>query len=1076
VFDAIVRHGILVTVVVLILSVLGVLAALRIPVQMIPDLEVRTITVQTRWAGATPQDIEKEILIEQEQYLRNLPNLRRITATSSSGEAEIELEFPFEVDITETLIRVNNALSQVPSYPENVDEPRIYAASFSANSFMFFRVAPLPGNPRRLDMVTMRDFIEDNVATRMASVADISEARAGGGAERQIQILVDPARLAERAVTLADVRSAINERNRDVSAGEIESGKRRYLLRTVGRFDDLEALEDLILARRGDSLIRLGDVAKVQLDHFEIREQSSINGEPVISINLRREPGSNVIDIKREMMAEVERINEDVLRPAGMELAWTSDDVRYVEASVANVWQNLIIGACLATAVMFVFLRSVRLTAVGVIGIPICTIAAFLGLLIAGRTVNVISLAGIAFAIGMTLDNSIVVLSSIELERRRGLDRFAAAVAGVKRVWPAVLASTLTTMLVFVPVVFVAEEAGQLYSDVAIAVAASILMSMLVAITVIPTASARLRDDGAHLKPTESRRLHARVLGGVQWLLATRRRRVACIALTVTASLAVIVGLTPPAEYLPEGEEPKTFASMNAPPGYNLPVMSEIAKEIEAHFLPQVDASPEAFDDGLTSVPPLTYVNMRVEPQRIRIIAEPVDAAHMEPLMDELTRKYEEYPGMRAFVSRGSIITSNDGGTRSINVDIAGPRLEPIYEVASAIYARAQEVFVDPRIQSDPSTLALAQPLIEVRPRWERAAELGLSAQDVGFAVAALTDGAFVDEFILEDDKIDMYLYSDAGTEATLDRMDELLMYTPVGAVVPLSSVADIVETMDTSTVRRVNGRRTVTLNVIPPREVALESGVELMRRDVIEHLRSLGQIPADVSVDISGAADQLATTRAALSSNYAVALVIIFLLLVAIFSHWGYPLLIMTAIPLGISCGIVGLWLLNAIGGLLPLAGLAPVTQSFDMISMLGFLILMGAVVNNPILIVHRAIENVREQGMAVVGAVTEAVDARMRPIAMSTITTVCGLLPLVVLPGAGTELYRGVGVIVLFGIMGAALVSLTMLPSLLVLVLEWRQRATAGAGVSPDDVMSIPPFADGEKATDAETARRRA
>ena len=492
-FEAIIRRGTLMTVAALIITVLGILAALRIPVQMIPDLEVRTVSVRTSWPGATPQDVEKEILIEQEEFLRRVPSLQRIVSSASFGRADIELEFPFGVDLNETLIRVNNALSQVPSYPNNVDEPRVYATSFSANSFMFFRVMPLDGNPRGLDMVPMQDFIEDNVATRMESIPGVSQVNVYGGAERQIQILVDPARLAERNLSITQVRRAIAERNRDISGGEIESGKRRYLLRTVGRFENLDELRHLILVRRGDALIRLGEVADIRLDHFEISRLSYTDGKPVIGMSVRRQTGSNVIDIKQALMAEVTAIDAEVLRPAGMQMRLVADDVGYVEASVFNVWKNLAIGAVFASVVMFLFLRSGSATLVGVMGIPVCTIAAFLGLLLAGRTINVISLAGVAFAIGMTLDNSIVVLESIELARRQGMDRLAAAVAGVRRVWPAVLASTLTTILVFVPIVFIVEEAGQLYSDIAIAISASILASMLVAITVLPTASARLR-------------------------------------------------------------------------------------------------------------------------------------------------------------------------------------------------------------------------------------------------------------------------------------------------------------------------------------------------------------------------------------------------------------------------------------------------------------------------------------------------------------------------------------------------------------------------------------------------------
>lgn len=1037
-FEKVVRRGTLLTVIVLIVSVMGILAAFRVPVQMIPDLEVRAITVETRWPGATPQDVEKEILIEQEDYLRTIPNLQRITATASSGRAQIELEFPFGIDITETLIRVSNALTQVPSYPLNVDEPRIYATSFSSNSFMFFHIAPLPGNPRGLDMDLMRDFLVDNVRTRMSSVAGVSEINIGGGAERQIQILLDQVRMAERGLSVVQVRDAVRNRNRDISAGEVNSGKRRYLLRTVGRFADIEALGSTILARRGDSVIRLEDVATVRMDHSEITRLSWMNGEPSIMVSVRREAGSNVIAIKEALLQEVAVLNREVLEPAGMHMSLTADDVGYVQASLTNVWINLGLGAVLASGILLLFLGSVPPTAIGAMGIPICTIAAFLGLLLAGRTINVISLAGVAFAIGMTLDNSIVVLESIELARRRGLERFEAAVTGVRQVWPAVLASTSTTILVFLPVLFVVQEAGQLYSDVAIAISASILASMLVAIMVVPTASARLpfnQPNGA----TSVHPLRERILSVVSKLIATPVNRLATIGVTAAISIVVIAGLMPPAEYLPEGEEPKVFARVSAPPGYNLSTMLEIAEEMQESLVPRVNADMASFNRNPNTVPPLKYVNMWATAEGLTIISQPVDAGHIHLLMEALDRLFEAYPGIRSFSSRGSIITSNSGGTRSVTLDIAGPRLEVIYDVASHVYERAQQVLDGPRIQTNPRTLSLAQPLVEVRPDWERAAELGLDAGGLGFTVAALTNGAFVDEFFLDDDKIDIYLYSGAGTSASLDDLESVLVYVPTVGAIPLSSLASVVETADTSSIRRVNGRRTVTLNIIPPRDVALETGVEIVRRDVIRHLRDAGAIPADVAVTISGAADQLDATRAALSANFVVALVIVYLLLVAIFTHWGYPLLIMATIPLGIAGGFVGLWLLNAVGSVLHALGFEKISQPFDMISMLGFLILMGTVVNNPILIVHRAVDNVRG-GLSAIAAVREAVEVRLRPIAMSTLTTFFGLAPLVLIPGEGTELYRGVGAIVMFGILGSAVVALTLLPALTVLVLEWR------------------------------------
>ena len=588
--EALIRHKHVTIVAVLILCLLGIAAALKIPVQMIPDLEVRTISVQTNWPGATPQDIEKEILIEQEEYLRTVPNLQRMESSASNGQASIELDFPFGIGVTETLILVNNALSQVPNYPDNVDQPRIFAASFSSNAFMYFRVAPLPDNPKNIDMVRMRDYVEDNVRPRMSSVAGVSQVEVSGGAQRQVRIQLNREALSHYDLTVTDVQQALQRRNVDTSAGELEQNKRRYLLRTVGRFDSLEEMERTIIERNGDRIIRLKDVARIDLNHFETSSESWFKDEQVLSLQVKRESGSNVIDIKYAMLEEVERINEELLRPAGMQIILNSDDVRYVEASIQNVLFNLALGAVFATLVMYGLMRSGRATLIAVIGIPICTLAGFIGLLLLERTINVISLAGIAFAIGMTLDNTIVVLESIELERQKGASPKKAAVLGVQRVWTAVLASTLTTVMVFLPILFIVQEAGQLYSDIAIAISSAIIASMTVSVTLVPLLSAYFP---AKAKTDVTDKLLSGVDKIAESTLASKRRQLLTIGTTFVAVVGTWLILTPPAEYLPEGEEAKTFASMNAPPGYNLQTMSAIGDEIRAIFDPALITAPQ---------------------------------------------------------------------------------------------------------------------------------------------------------------------------------------------------------------------------------------------------------------------------------------------------------------------------------------------------------------------------------------------------------------------------------------------------------------------------------------------------
>ena len=288
-----------------------------------------------------------------------------------------------------------------------------------------------------------------------------------------------------------------------------------------------------------------------------------------------------------------------------------------------------------------------------------------------------------------------------------------------------------------------------------------------------------------------------------------------------------------------------------------------------------------------------------------------------------------------------------------------------------------------------------------------------------------------------------MFLYSTADAIRHPQDIEHLLLYTKDGGIVPLSSVASVEETVNTESIRRVDGARTITLSIVPPREIPLEVGVEMVNRELIDGLRDSGDIDESVQMHISGASDLLNATREALQSNFIIAVVVSYLLLVAIFSHWGYPFLILTSVPIGISGGIVGLWLLNLVGANLEQFGMANIHQPYDMITMLGFLVLIGTVVNNPILLVERALRRLKEGGVSAAEAVSESVRVRLRPIMMSTITTIVGLSPLVFYPGAGTELYRGLGAIVLFGLLFSTIVTLTFMPAMLSLVLDLTRKS---------------------------------
>lgn len=1035
----ILRNPLTALVAILILCLLGAVSVFRIPVQMIPDISPRWIMVETSWPGATPQDVEQEILIEQEKFLRGVPGLVRLLSRAEFGGGLVEMEFPPDVAINEALTNIDNALSQVTDYPETVDRPRIVAESSSAEPFLFYGVERLDGATDAASIQRETNWIENVLRPRLERVPGVAKAEVIGGAAQEIHIELDPLKLAARGVNVGTVRDAIRARNRDVSGGDRDFGKRRYFLRTIGRFSDLEDLADLTVARENGAAIRLRDLGAVRMAPREARSLAFADGRPTLLIAIGKRAGANVIAIKEAVTATVDELNRHALKERGLTMRLLSEDVRYMVRSIDNVLDNLIAGSLLAGVVLLLFLRSIPATAVAAASMPVCTLATLLVLAASGRTINVISLSGIAFAIGMTLDNSVVALDSIARHLRMGKSRDAAAADGIAEVWPAILSSTLTTVLVFLPVMFIRMEAGQLYSDIAIAITGAVVTSMLVALTLVPIVAGRWAIAPAKPKDTET---NGRLAAAVRWMLRGAGRELAILAATAAAIAGVLFHMVPPAEYLPEGEEATVFSFMSAPPGYNMDTMLEVWRQIDPVLSGRVGAAAGTQADS--GIPPLRVNLSFIRPGFIRFVTEPSDPADTDALIAAITERMRAIPGMRAFATRGSIFSGNSGGARAISLELSGGDLKTLYATSLAVLDHAGELFPDGQANSDPSppTLAMSQPFLELHPNWDRAGEMGIGLADLGYTLRAYSDGAFADEYLLNDEKLDIHLRVADGIGRDRQGFADLVLHTGRGAPVPLSSLAELRETVGSSAISRIDGLRTVTLTIIPPRSVALETGIEAVRRDLVDRLRAEGVIPDGMTTRITGAGGALDDLRSALTGGFLLALAITYLVLVAVFAHWGYPLIIMAVVPTGIGGGLVGLWLYNAAAGLWEGFG-AP--QPFDVLTMMGFLVLVGTVVNNPILIVERAAENRKSNGMSGADAIAEALQSRLSPILVTTVTSIAGLVPMVMVPSAGTELYRGLGLVVLCGLLISSLVTVTVLPVVMSLVFRMSDRLSA-------------------------------
>jgi HAE1 family hydrophobic/amphiphilic exporter-1 len=1023
-----VRKPVTVAVGVLLVLLFGLLSLFRIPVQLTPDIVRPEVTVETRWRGASPQEVEREIIVEQEEQLKGVEGVERITSESFYGMGTIVLRFPAGTDLDAAVLRVANRLEQVSRYPAEADKPVILTSSRTDNAMAWFILLRLPGNEADIDGYF--DFAEDQIKPRFERVDGVAISNVLGGREQELQVILRPGELAARQLTVSQVLDALHRENANVSAGDFEEGKRVYLVRLLGRYASPADVENVVVATRDGRRVYVRDIAGVRLGMKKRQGFVRQRGEPAIAINCMRRAGANVLEAMAGLKRAVAEVERDLLRPRGLKLLQVYDETEYIEDAIRLVRRNLIVGGMLTIAIIFLFLRSAASTLILAIAIPISIIGSFIFMAILGRTINVISLAGMSFAAGMVVDNSIVTLENIYRLRQQGMGILEAAVGGVREVWGAVLASTSTTIAVFLPVLFIEEQAGQLFRDIALAISCSVGLSLIVSVSVIPMLSARLFRGRAAARGDPLSRLGRSASGfftrSTERLQRTVSGRLAVVAGMTLAALALTRALLPDAEYLPEGNRNLAIAIVLPPPGYGLEEISRLGLEVERRMAPHWSIS--AGDRGRLSIKNFFFVARESRVFVGATASDPARAAELVPLM---RAALSDLPGVIAVTQQASLFTRGIASGRSIDIEISGPSLERLVELGRQVFGGVLRLL--PASQGHQSrpipSLDLDNPELHVIPDRERARDLGFQALELGITMDALLDGIKASDYQHEGRQMDLTLMGEEpGRRWRTEDFPDLPLYTPEGRLVTLGSVARVVETRGPQQINHVERQRAITIQVVPAAALPVERALRLLREQLVEPLEASGALEGGLySLRLSGTADDLSRALGAFRWNFLLAVLITYLLMSALFESFLYPLVILFSVPLAGVGGVLGLVTVNRF--------VAPV--ALDIVTMLGFVILVGTVVNNAILIVEQALIAIRA-GYAPPAAIREAVHSRVRPIFMSALTSVFGMLPLVLFPGSGSELYRGLGSVVAGGLLVSTLFTIFVVPSLFGLVLE--------------------------------------
>ncbi|MBU2968690.1 efflux RND transporter permease subunit [Pseudoalteromonas sp. C2R02] len=994
-----------VAVTVALILLVGVISLFKLPVQLFPDIERPRIAIQTQWRAASPKEVESEILEPQEQVLKGIPGLRSMNAFANQGGGFINLVFGVETDMEQTLIEVISRMTRVQNQPRDALPPRIMLGGFGGNNpaLTWFFLQALPGNDKSISDYI--DFTDDVIRPRLESINGVAGVQTFSDQNREeLQIRFDPIKVAQYGIQIPQLISLVSASN-DISGGFIDVGRRQYTLRFNGKYK-VDELSDLILESRNFSNIRLGDVAKISVSRQDRQQLAIQNGNPAFSFRIDKANGANVLETLNRVKDEVALINEEVLADKQLVMVQSFDASVFIYRAINLVTSNLFAGVILSLAVLWLFIRRMRATLIIATAIPISLFSTFIVLQITGRSLNVISLAGLAFAVGMVLDAAIVVLENILRMREQGHDNHKSSELGSKQVWGALLASTATTVAIFLPVFFLKDIEGQLFGDLALTIAIAVSVSLLVAAVLLPVLTKYFLHDRSIVDPNQG--LWNKITSLVMSITNSSIKRLVLSTTLLALPVAITYMAMPKLDYLPPVKRDAVDANLRFPPGTNVKTLEkEVVNPIVERLKPYMDGTKEPALKNYYIFSGPFGGNLGIRAKDQSKVNELLDVVKNEILVD--------LPDTSAFARQGNLF-GGFGGGRSVQMHLQSKDSNALQQVAKQTLEWVKDAIPDVSARANPG-LEMAEPEIRLTPNDRNILEQGWDRRDVGRVVRTLGDGLYVGEYFNGTKRLNMILRADGWSDP--DSLGEVPIVTGNGAINQLSELVTIDRTAGPSRLTRIDGNRTISININPPQGWSLEETIAVLKEQVAPKIAQV--MPADGNIIYGGSADQLEKAIGIMSENFAFALVILFLLMAALFRSVKDSALVVITIPLATVGGILALQILNLF-----------VFQPLDLLTMIGFVILLGLVVNNAILLVHQT-RLAQKNGLNRESAIEQALTLRLRPIFMSTATSFFGMLPLLLVPGAGSVIYRGLAGVIVGGLAVSTIFTIVLLPCLL-------------------------------------------
>jgi len=1003
--DVSVKRPVFASVMSLLLIAFGLVAFDRLPLREYPDIDPPVVSIETVYRGAAANVVESRITQVIEDRIAGVEGIKYIQSISEDGRSAITVEFGIDRDIDGAANDIRDRVSTVlDDLPDEADPPEIQKVDSNEDVIMWLNLVS-----DRMSVPELSDYARRYLVDRFSVLDGVARVRVGGGQTFAMRIWLDRKALAARGLSVSDVENALRAENLELPAGSLDSVDRQFTVRVARSFRSAEDFSRLVLARGEDDgyLVRLGDVARVEKGAEETRTFFRGNGIPMVGIGIIKQSTANTIEVADAAKAEVERINPTL--PEGMEIKQSYDTSVFVKGAIAEVYKTLGIAILLVVLVIFVFLGSVRATLVPAVTVPVSLIATFLVLWMLGFSINILTLLALVLAIGLVVDDAIVVLENIHRRMEQyGETRLVAAFRGSRQVAFAVIATTVVLVAVFVPIAFLQGDVGRLFSEFALTMAAAVGFSSFVALSLSPMlASQILPADTAKASLSHAvDRMFGRIRDGYLWLLRGALRHKWIVGLVFVGILVGSHWLLKqiPDEYAPKEDRGAFFVLVNGPEGATYDYMKDYMNEIERRLMPLVEAGEVT---RLLVRAPRTFSNFAIFNSGIVILVldDWVSRRSAWEIMEDARRRLSDLSGVRAFpVMRQGF----------------GARIQkPVqFVIGGGTYAELvawRDILLEKIEASNPGLEGIdwdykeTKPQLQVNIDYDRAADLGVTVGEIGRTLETLLGSRRVTSYIEEGEEYDVILEGERIDQRTPTDLSNLYVRSArSGQLIPLSNLVRLEEVADSIKLNRYNRVRAITLEANLADDLSLGEALAYLDGLAREHL------PGKVIVDYKGQSQDFKATGESIIFVLVLGAVVVYLVLAAQFESWIHPLVIMLTVPLAMAGALLGLYL----GG-----------YTLNLYSQIGLIMLVGLAAKNGILIVEFA-NQLRDAGEAFHQALLEATRVRFRPIIMTGITTAAGSLPLLLSSGAGAETRAVIGTVILYGVLAATLFTLFIVP----------------------------------------------